>query len=121
MSNILIIDDDFQLRKMLRQMLERSGYEVAEASDGDMGIKACREDDFDLVITDIVMPNKEGIETIMELKRAYPEIKILAMSGGGRNKPEDYLFMAEKLGAEQTLSKPFEREDFLGKVSKILE
>ena len=106
MANILIIDDDNQFREMLRQMIERDGYEVIEASDGKEGIALYRKNPTDLIITDLIMPEKDGIETIQELKKDFPEIKIIAISGGGRLGPNDYLQLAKMLGAQRTLTKP---------------
>ncbi len=119
MALILIIDDDDQIRTMLRAMLERSGYTVLEASDGKEGVKLCRDNSCDLVITDLIMPEKEGIETIRELKRDFPDIKIIAMSGGGRVGPEDYLHMAKMMGAQHTFAKPIEREELLGAIREL--
>jgi len=121
MARILISDDDSQVRAMLRQMLERAGYEVADARDGKEAIKLYHENPADLVITDIIMPEKEGIETIMELKRDYPNIKIFAISGGGRVGPENYLKLAEKIGALRTFTKPFDRQELLAAVKQALE
>jgi len=84
MARILVIDDDIQILEMLGQTLEREGYEVVDALDGKEGMRLYREAPTDLVITDIVMPEKEGVETIMELKRDFPDVKIIAMSGGGQ-------------------------------------
>jgi DNA-binding response OmpR family regulator len=120
MARILLIEDDVQLRKMLRQMLEREGYEILEAPDGTEGIKIYREEPTDIVITDIIMEGKDGIETIIELRRDFPELKIIAMSGGGRIEPESYLNIAQKLGALQTLTKPFGRKELLEAVRKLL-
>jgi len=120
MPRILIIDDDDQLRASIRQMLELSEYEVNEASDGDEGIKAYQKNPYDLVITDLIMPNKEGIETILELKRDHPEVKIIAMSGGGHGGPRDYLDMADKFGVNRTLLKPFGRTELLDAVKESL-
>lgn len=94
MPLILIIDDDDQIREMLRQMLERAGYEVTDAPNGKVAMKLYREQPADLIITDLIMPGKEGIETIIELRRDFPEVKIIAISGGGRIAPRDYLAMA---------------------------
>jgi len=120
MARILIIDDDVQILDMLRQILKSEGYEVVEAADGREGIRLYREDPADLIITDIIMPEKEGIETIMELKRDFPDVKIIAISGGGRIGPEEYLPMAEMLGAKRTFSKPVERKQLLNAVRKLL-
>jgi YesN/AraC family two-component response regulator len=83
MANILIIDDDQQILNMLSQILKRAGYGVVEALDGKQGLKLYRENPTDLIITDIIMPEKEGLETIMELQRDFPDVKIIAISGGG--------------------------------------
>jgi DNA-binding response OmpR family regulator len=121
MSQILIIDDDTQVRLLLRKLLDHEGYEVREASNGKAGMKLNRENPADLVITDLIMPEKEGLETIMELRKKFPEVKIIAISGGGRNGPEDYLPMAKELGAQLTFTKPFELKEMLAAVQKLLE
>jgi len=120
MPLILIIDDDNQLRGMLRQTLELAGYDVLDAPNGKEGIKLYRQDPADLVITDLIMPEKEGIETIMDLKRDFSDVKIIAISGGGRIDAEEYLHMAEKLGAQRTLTKPFELKELLEAVRELL-
>jgi CheY-like chemotaxis protein len=120
MANILVIEDDDQLRTMLRETLERVGYKVTEARNGNEGIKRYRENPADVVITDIIMPEKEGVETIIELKRDFPDVNILAISGGGRVPAEEYLFMVEKLGAKRTLAKPFIREKLLEAVRELI-
>lgn len=81
MESILIIDDEPQIRSMIRLILERSGYTVIEASDGIEGIRRFREKPADLIITDLIMPNKDGIGMIIELKKEFPDVKIVAMSG----------------------------------------
>jgi len=121
MERILIIDDEQQIRSMLRLMLEREGYEVVEAPDGSAGMRAYRQKPVDLVITDLIMPNKDGIGMIIELKKEFPEVKIIAMSGGGLNKPEGYLKGAKKLGAACTLTKPIDREEMLRAVKNIIK
>ena len=120
MERILVIDDDDQYREMLQDTLQREGYEVTGAPDGEVGLRLQHQQQFDLVITDIIMPNKEGIGTIMELRKHYPELKIIAISGGGKLVPNDYLEIAEKLGANCSLAKPFKRAEFLGTVSDLL-
>ena len=121
MARILIIDDEPQIRSMLKLMLERDGYEVVEAPDGVEGIKAYRQHPADLIITDLIMPNKDGIGMIIDLKKEFPEVKIIAMSGGGLNKPDGYLKGAKKLGASCTLTKPIDREEILRVVAAILK
>ena len=121
MERILIIDDEQQIRSMLRLMLERDGYEVVEAPDGIEGIKAYRQKPADLIITDLIMPNKDGIGMIIELQKEFPDVKIIAMSGGGLNKPEGYLKGAKKLGAACTLTKPIDREKMLRAVKDTIK
>jgi len=120
MERVLVIDDESQIRSMLRLMLERAGYEVEEAPDGMEGIRIYRENPVDLVISDLIMPNKDGIGMMIELKKEFPDIKIIAMSGGGLNKPDGYLEGAKKLGANWTLTKPIDREELLRAVKNTL-
>ncbi len=121
MARILVIDDEEQLRIMFRESLERVGYQVMDASNGKLGLKLCQEEQFDLVITDILMPEKDGIETIGEIRRYFPETKIIAISGGGqRLNAKDVLHTAGILGALCTLRKPFEIEELLSAVSDAL-
>jgi len=121
MARILIIDDEPQIRSMLKLMLEREGYEVVEAPDGVEGIKVYRQNPADLIITDLIMPNKDGIGMIIDLKKEFPDVNIIAMSGGGLNKPDGYLKGAKKLGAACTLTKPIDREEMLKAVNDILK
>ena len=104
MTSILIIDDDRQVRLMLRRRLMQHGYEIAEASDGNEGVRLYRETPTDLIITDLIMPEKEGLETITELKQEFPDLKIIAISGGGTGDAGQYLDMAKKMGANHTLA-----------------
>jgi len=120
LARILIIDDDPQILDMIGQTLEREGHEVIDASDGKEGLKLYRENPTDLIITDIIMPEKEGIETIMELRRDFPDVKIIAISGGGRIDAEQYLSMAQKLGAQRTFAKPVARAELLKAVRELL-
>ena len=120
MASILIIDDDAQFRAMLRQMLSRAGYEVLEASNGKEGMRIYRDKPADLVITDLIMPEKEGIETISDLRREFPDVKIVAISGGGKMGPEDYLRGAKLLGAQRILTKPVEKEEILEAVRELI-
>ncbi|MGD8990565.1 MAG: response regulator [Desulfobacterales bacterium] len=121
MARILIIDDESQIRSMLRLMLERGGYEVIEAADGMEGIRQYRDNPADLIITDLIMPNKDGIGMIIELKKEFPRVKIIAMSGGGVNRPEGYLDGAKKLGATRTLTKPIDRDEMLNAIKETLK
>jgi YesN/AraC family two-component response regulator len=121
MALILIIDDEPQIRSMLKLMLERDGYEVAEAPDGIEGIRVYRQKPADLIITDLIMPNKDGVGMIIDLKKEFPHVKIIAMSGGGLNKPEGYLKGAKKLGAACTLTKPIDRDEMLRAIKEVLQ
>lgn len=120
MARILVIDDETLVRDTIRQILERASYEVAEAADGKEGLVRFREQPADLVITDILMPEQEGIETIRILHKEFPQTKILAISGGGRGGKLDVLPSAEAFGAHYTLAKPFEREALLAAVRTLL-
>jgi DNA-binding NtrC family response regulator len=121
MPRILIIDDDDQFRTLLRKMLEKAGYNnIEEANNGVLGVKLFRQSPFDLVITDLIMPEKEGMETIIELTGEYPQLKIIAMSGGGRVSPHDYLETAKRLGASRTMAKPFSYSEFIDTVRELL-
>ncbi|MCP4350757.1 MAG: response regulator [Desulfobacterales bacterium] len=121
MARILIVDDENEIRDMLRQMFEREGFEVVEAPDGKEALKIFRQEQTDLVITDIIMPEQEGLETIIKLRKEFPEVKIIAMSGGGIIEPEPYLNMAEKVGALRTFTKPVNRKELLEKVREALK
>jgi len=117
---ILIIDDDEQMRILLRQVMEWSGYEVVEAADGRAGMLKQRKEQADLVITDLIMPEQEGLETITGLKKEYPELKIIAISGGGRIGPDAYLPAAQELGADRVFSKPFDVRELANTVKELL-
>src|SRR5690349_14614066 len=120
MARILIIDDDHQVRTMLRRTLEADGHEVEEAGDGNEGISKYQSNPADLMITDIFMPEKECLETIIELKRHHPDVRILAISGGSRDMDLDFLPVAAKLGAEKTLNKPIDRRTLLSAVNELV-
>jgi DNA-binding NtrC family response regulator len=113
-----VVDDEMQIRTMLTQMLEQEGYTVHTAENGEEGLAQVGRHAFDLVITDMIMPVKDGLKFIMELVRDYPDLKILAISGGGAIKAERYLTMAGYLGDIATLEKPFKRDTFLELVRK---
>jgi two-component system, chemotaxis family, chemotaxis protein CheY len=100
MAKVLIIDDEPHMRRLVRRILHDAGHEVVEAQDGDEGILRVKGDRPDIVITDIVMPEKEGIATILDLRRQNPSLPILAISGNLQS--EAYLTIAEKLGADAT-------------------
>lgn len=120
MQRVLIIDDDEQFRALLYEILDRAGFEVVEAGNGVDGLKLYRQQPADLVITDLIMPEKEGVETIMELRDEFPEARIIAISGGERIGGRDYLPIAARLGARRTLAKPFSRQEILTAVRETL-
>ena len=107
MSRVLIVDDEKTIRDTLAYIIESLGHEAYEASDGDEALKILSEKDIDLVVSDLIMPNREGLQTIQEIKNNWPDVKIIAMSGGGRAGTTDYLDYAQTLGADLTLKKPF--------------
>jgi DNA-binding response OmpR family regulator len=118
MAHILLIEDDELLRPLLARCLEAAGHAVTQAPTGRAGMRAFRAKFADLVITDIVMPDQEGIATIMGLHRDHPEVPVIAMSGGGANTAL-YLELAKKLGARFTLAKPFSPQDLLRAVEAL--
>src|SRR5687768_15207169 len=119
MKRILVIDDDEQMRGFFEEALTRSGYEVFTAPDGGKGLQACAQNGVDLVVTDLFMPEKEGCETIVELRRAWPAIKIIAVSGGSKT-GKDCLPIARALGAHRALSKPISSKSLLEAVREML-
>lgn len=121
MARILVIDDDEQIRSMLRQMLERAGHHVFLASNGIEGIRLYRQEPTDLIITDIIMPEKEGLQTIRELRREFPALKVIAISGGGAKGNMDFLPAAKMFGAKRIITKPFKTRVMLNTVREVLE
>ena len=120
MQSILVIDDDKLMCLALARILVSAGYEVAQAYNGEEGLQKYRSGKFDLVITDLIMPDKEGIQIIRELRKEDSAIRIIAMSAGGRGGATDYLKWARLMGAKQCLSKPIRREELLGAVTSVL-
>ena len=119
MKRILVIDDDEDIRDILAEMLTHAGYDVVEASSGGEGIRLYRQALFDLVITDLVMPDKDGLEVLMELRKDFPEVKIITLSGNtyGRSSLET----SKALGAARTLRKPFSEDQLLQAVREVFE
>lgn len=120
MASVLIIDDDVQMLWLMRKMLEQDGHNVISAPDGEKGMKFYRDSPVDLVITDMIMPNKSGINMISDLLDEFPEAKVIAISGGGAIEPDRYLHLAESLGAQKTLKKPFTMNALLQTVNQVL-
>ncbi len=121
MADILVIEDDDQFREFVLDALQELGYRAVAAPDGDAGLALLeRYPQVSLVITDIFMPQRDGIETIMALRHVHPRLKVIAMSGGQRRVDMDFLPLADKLGAVQTLQKPFSLGEFSDAVAAAL-
>ena len=120
MACILLVDDHDVFLHAIHRVLQHAGHEVHDASNGIEALRRFVPAYFDLVITDLIMPDKEGIETIIEMKKKDPAIRIIAMSGGGRGSPTAYLEIALTLGAVCTLTKPFNKEELLHAVQLTL-
>ena len=118
MARVLVVNDDEQMRRLLQEALVRSGHTVDLAADGRRAMHLLAQRVPDLVIMDLIMPDQEGIETIMEMKRTFPTVPIIAISGGGRLSPNDYLTVAKQLGARETFAKPFRLDDVLAAVNR---
>jgi len=121
MAKIYVFDDEPSILLMIRKMLEKAGYEVEIALNGKEGMELFKKNVPDLLITDIIMPEKEGLETIFELRRKYPELKIIAISGGGRISPGGYLPGAKLLGANIVFEKPLDQKEFLQAIASLLD
>lgn len=121
MKKILIIDDDDDIRQLLRHLLEEAGYHVLEAANGAMGVQLAEEEHPQLLIVDMLMPEKEGLETIAEIRSRLENVKIIAISGGGRAGNMSSLEMAKKIGANKTLSKPFRAAELWKAVNSLLD
>lgn len=116
---ILVVDDNEQMRELLRLILETAGHEIAEAADGKVALDLLGAAPAELVITDIIMPEMEGIDLIMAIRTRYPGVRIIAISGGGKIDPNLCLNMAGKLGADRILRKPFGKAAILSVISEL--
>jgi CheY-like chemotaxis protein len=121
MARILIIDDDENMLYLLRQILQSAGHDVYEAADGAAGLELFRQARPELVITDIFMPEQDGLETVLALKREFPTVKVIAMSGGGECGELGYLATIRTLGADRVLIKPIPRQELLTIVQELSE
>jgi DNA-binding response OmpR family regulator len=119
-KRILIIDDDNEVRSLLSRTLSQAGFEVFTVANGDEGTRLCRQQSMDLVIVDMIMPEKDGLETLMEIRRGSPKARIIAMSGAPRTSVMDPLSVALKLGAVASLAKPFTPGEFLNYITQHL-
>jgi CheY-like chemotaxis protein len=120
MAEILVIEDDAEVRNLLGALLRRAGHEVVEAENGQQGIHQFRTHPADLIITDLFMPVKEGLETIVDLRREFPDLKIIAISGGNREGTGNYLKAAQLCGASRIFNKPFNNSDLLAAIDELL-
>ena len=118
-KNILIIDDNADIRKILTLYLEDNKFNIFSASDGLYGIQIFHEEKIDLIICDMIMPISDGIEVILKIKKEDPEIRIIAISGGGKLNFNDYLPLAKDFGADAILYKPFTKNDLLKTIQSI--
>ena len=120
MAQILVIDDDKMLQGVLKEILHFLGHEVRQAFDGREGVRLCREKPPDVVLTDIMMPEQDGLQTIRELRRICPEVKIIAMSGGSHILPDfDALAFASRFGARHILQKPFAHDQLRAALNAV--
>ena len=120
-TTILLIDDDPLVAFTVERMLQGGGFTVIRAADGEKGLRLLKEQKVDLIITDIIMPVKEGIETIREIREHDAKLPVIAVSGGGHGSGGNYLRMAQALGATEILTKPFDQDDLLGAVKRCLK
>lgn len=119
-NKILIIEDDASVRNVLNTILKKQGFNVFVAENGKEGAEIFAENSPDLVVTDIIMPEQDGIGFIMNAKQKQPDLKIIAISGGGRITASDHLKVAKGLGANVTLTKPFDPKELIDEIKKLL-
>lgn len=120
-ARILVIDDDNAVRKTICENLKECGYDVLEAVDGEQGLLFLETGNLPaIVITDIIMPRKEGLETIIEIRKKYPAIKLVAISGGGRTRSADFLQLAERLGSNAILPKPIDMDELERTITTLI-
>ena len=120
MNKILIIDNDDHFRRMLCEYLARHGFETNEAASAQSAMQLWRTRPYDMVITDIIMPDTDGFEVIIDVRKDLPNASIVAMTGGGRLGPEYFLPIAQTLGADRAFTKPFNMEDFVNAIKELL-
>ena len=130
MTRIIVIDDEEDIRDVLREVLERAGFDVETASNSDDGLELLRDHGADLVITDIIMPGKDGVDTVYDIRMEFPNTRIIVISGGGNVTPMEYepiaikttayLASASAAGADVTLTKPFDRGELLDAVKELV-
>lgn len=118
-QHVLIVDDDDMMRSFIKELLQMHGYEITEATNGKTGLKQFRENTPDLVITDIIMPEMEGISFIRELRTHNKDVPIIAMTGNVHGRMEEFLDISSQLGADEILRKPIKSQDFLDAINRL--
>jgi two-component system response regulator (stage 0 sporulation protein F) len=131
MAKIIVIDDEEDIRVVLKQVLERAGYDVSVAESGKEGLKLMEEEGADLVITDVIMPGMDGVSLTREIREKFRDTRILVISGGGNVAPKSYepgaisttafLSSAKNAGADETMTKPFDRQELMKIISELLD
>lgn len=121
MPGVLIVEDDKELREMLKMSLQRRGFAVQVAENGKEAISHFKPLLTDLVVTDLIMPEEDGLKVVIKLRELKPTIKIIAISGGGKVGPGSYLNLAKALGADAIYSKPFSIKDLIVKIEQLLD
>jgi two-component system response regulator (stage 0 sporulation protein F) len=121
MTRVLIIDDDAPTRDVIRQLLNREGYETVEACDGREGVQCSQAAAMDVIILDMMLPEHNGLEIIRELREVDPAVPIIAISGYGHTGPLDFLHVAETFGAQRTFQKPFHLQEMLKAVHDLTQ
>lgn len=120
MAQVMVVDDDQQVLRLISEIIEKEGHQVIQAADGERASQLFEQHPTDMVITDLLMPNKEGLELIQELRSLRPEVKIIAYSGGGQIEPDNYLDFAKGMGADRVFSKPIPIKELKTAVSELL-
>jgi len=120
MARVLVIDDQDSIRRVVRRALEQDGHEVFDASDGELGMEILESHSFDIVITDIFMPGQDGIVTLRQVRKRFPEVKVIVISGGDSTGMMDLRQDAELLGAVTSLQKPFNAREIMDVVRSVL-
>lgn len=120
MAKILLVEDDNLVREFLIKVLRAAGHDVVASAEGNKALAVLDQGQIDLVITDILMPDRDGIETIREIRRLAPTLPVIAISGGGREQWSDVLRIASTFGATETIAKPFAPRDLLASVERLI-
>jgi two-component system response regulator (stage 0 sporulation protein F) len=120
MATILVIDDEPQIRALLKRLLEKAGHRVVEAAEGQEAVRPVQEGPVHLIITDVIMPEKGGLETMMELRRDFPDINIIIMSGKVQTKSDVFKSMTRQFGVKYVFQKPFDTQELLARVQELV-